>query len=244
VNLKAASVTAILLACTVVTVPLAAQHDHHGDSTQMVGAADAAMSGEMSAAARKHVELSPMRTATRDDSVKARAVIGELRRSLAKYRDTSAAVADGYQMFAPKVKAQRIYHFTNYRNAFMEAFRFDPEKPTSILYQQRPDGSLALVGAMYTMPKRASAEKLDERVPLSIARWHKHVNWCVPRPRQRDRWFEQQDGHSIFGPESPIATRAECDEVGGLFFASPMGWMVHANVFAGDELGAVFTHER
>jgi len=238
---KRALIDVILLACALAG-PLAAQHEHHADSTQMVGAADAVMSGEMSANARRHLELSPARKATHDDSVKARAVIGELRTALAKYRDTAAAVADGYRMFAPKVKQQRVYHFTNYRHAFMEAFRFDPEKPTSILYQRKPDGTLALVGAMYTMPKRASVAKLDERVPLSIARWHKHVNWCVPRPRQRERWFDVQDGHAVFGPESPIATRAECDEAGGLFFASPMGWMLHANVFAGDDLGTVFEH--
>ena len=66
-------------------------------------------------------------------------------------------------MFMPNVKTQRTYHFTNYRHAFMEAFRFDPDKPTSILYERVPDGSLKLVGAMYTAPKRTRAGELDVR---------------------------------------------------------------------------------
>jgi hypothetical protein len=38
----------------------------------------------------------------------------------------------------------------------------------------------------------------------------------------------------VFGPQSPIATRDACDAVGGRFFPSPLGWMVHVNVFAED----------
>ena len=209
----------------------------------MIGAADASMSGPMSAAAMKHLEMSPARRATSQDSARAREVAKELRAALAKYADTSAAVADGYKMFAPQMKQQRVYHFTNYRNAFMEAFRFDADKPTSILYRSGADGKLELIGAMYTAPKRMRVNKPDDRVPLSIARWHKHVNWCVPRRGGADRWFERRNGQPVFGPESPIATRAECEDVGGLFFASPMGWMIHANVFLGDDLGTIYGHE-
>lgn len=218
-------------------------HEHSPDSSKMIGAADASMSGPMSANAMKHLEMSPARRATSQDSARARSVAKELRAALAKYADTAAAVADGYKMFAPQMKQQRVYHFTNYRNAFMEAFRFDADKPTSILYRRAADGTLELIGAMYTAPKRTRVSKLDDRVPLSIARWHKHVNWCVPRPREVDRWLERKNGQPIFGPESPIATRAECQAVGGLFFASPMGWMIHANVFLGDDLGTIYGHD-
>jgi hypothetical protein len=31
--------------------------------------------------------------------------------------------------------------------------------------------------------------------------------------------------------------------VDGLFFANPMGWMIHLNVYAGDDLAAIFSHE-
>ena len=221
-------------------------HEHAGqnpDSSRMVGEADAAMSGPMSTNAMKHLELSTARTATHADSARAMEIVTQLRSALAKYTDTAAAVADGYRMFAPQIKQQRVYHFTNYKNAFMAGFRFDPAKPTSILYQRARDGTLKLVGAMYTAPKRADVNELNARVPLSIARWHKHVKWCVPKLGHANRWLERRDSMPVFGPESPIDTRAECRKVGGMFFASPMGWMIHANVFAGDDLATIFAHE-
>ncbi len=207
------------------------------DNDHVVGAADASMSGGHDHGdinARFHMEMTATRAATRDDSIKAERVLVELRESIAKYRDTTAAVADGYKMFMPKMKLQRIYHFTNGRRAFAEAFRFNPAKPTSLLYRRGADGNLELYGAMYTAPKRVGIDKLDERIPLSIAQWHKHVKWCVPKAGQRARWFEQRDGHPVFGPQSPIATREACDAVDGRFFPSPLGWMVHVNVFETD----------
>lgn len=244
--MNTATISVSLLALCTAVVPLSAQHEHHGhppDSAGMIGAADATMSGPMSVEARRHMVMSPMRPPTRDDSAKAMAVARQLRTALAQYADTSAAVAAGYRMFAPQVKNQRVYHFTSYRHAFMEGFRFDPEKPTSILYRRGANGKLELLGAMYTAPKRWEPEKLDERVPLSVGMWHRHVNWCVPRPREARRWLERADGKPVFGPESPIATREACRKVGGLFFANPMGWMIHLNVFAGDSLGEIFAHE-
>jgi hypothetical protein len=238
--MKSASLSALLLVIS--GVGLGAQHTHHGDSAQVIGAADAAMSGPMSDAARKHMELSPTRAATRADSVRAMKLARQLRIALAKYADTASASADGYRMFMPNVKTQRVFHFTKARNAFLEAFRFDPEQPTSILYRRGPNGGLELIGAMYTAPKRVRASRLDERVPLSIARWHKHVNWCVPPLQEKERWFERRDGLPVFGPESPIATRAACKEVGGRFFPSPLGWMIHANVFLGDDLATIYGH--
>ena len=96
---------------------------------------------------------------------------------------------------------------------------------------------------MYTMPKRAGLDKLNERVPLAIAQWHKHVNWCLPKRGETARWMERQSGRPVFGPESPIATQAACDAVGGDFHVSLFGWMIHANVFEGEDLGKIFGDE-
>ena len=35
-----------------------------------------------------------------------------------------------------------------------------------------------LIGVMYTAPKRYRESDLNERIPLSIAQWHEHVNFC------------------------------------------------------------------
>jgi hypothetical protein len=211
-----------------------------GDTMQMTGMADHAMSGPMNMNMMKHMELSPTRPATHADTVKATKVAAELKRAIAKYDDTTAAVADGYKMFLPNVKNQHVYHFTNGGRAIGAMFSFDPTKPTSILYRKDADGKFHLVGAMYTMPKGVKPGRLDDRVPLSIGRWHKHVNWCVPKTGDQARWFATKNGKPVFGPESPIATKAECDAVHGNFLASPLGWMIHANVYEGSDLATIF----
>jgi len=187
-----------------------------------------------------HMVMTPKRPVAAGDSARAAAVAATLRASIAKYADTAAAVADGYRMFAPQIKNQRVYHFTRGWNAVQEAFRFDPAKPTSLLYTKGADGVLHLVGGMYTAPKRFDVTKLDERIPLSVAQWHKHVKWCVPPRGQGARWLERANGAPVFGPESPIATKADCDAVGGTFYADPLGWMVHANVITSDDPAVIW----
>lgn len=187
-----------------------------------------------------HMEMSPRITAFRADSQRAERIVTTLRQVLAPYTDTTAAVKAGYRMFAPQLKTQKVYHFTNNWHAVAAGFRFDAAKPTSLLYTKGADGTFTLVGAMYTAPQRFSPDKLDARVPLGIARWHKHVNWCIPKRGQSQRWLERKDGDPVFGPESPIATRQACDAVGGTFRENLFGWMVHANVFAGDGNAAIW----
>jgi hypothetical protein len=119
-------------------------------------------------------------------------------------------------MFLPNVKQQKVYHFTNYGRAFMEAFRFDPAKPTAVLYSRGADGKLRLVGAMYTMPKNTSFDRLNDRVHLGVARWHKHVNWCLPKRGSESRYLERKNGQPVFGRE-PDRDKAECDAVDGDF---------------------------
>jgi hypothetical protein len=203
-------------------------------------AAPAAQPAHVDVNARLHMEMSPALRATAADSARAARVARELRTALIRFRDTTVAVADGYQMFLPKVKEQKVYHFTNSWRAVQEAFRFNPARPTSLLYKKAPDGSFVLVGAMYTAPKRFGIEQLDARVPLSIARWHKHVNWCVPPRGATRRWLERQNGEPVFGPESPIATKQACEAVGGVFHESMFGWMLHANVFEGDDPATIW----
>src|SRR5215831_6562353 len=103
------------------------------DSATMVDMADHAMSGPMDENMMKHMRLTPARTPTHDDSVRATKVAAELKQAIAKYQDTAVAVADGYKMFLPGIKNQRVYHFTNNGRALVAAFHFDPAKPTSVL---------------------------------------------------------------------------------------------------------------
>lgn len=176
-----------------------------------------------------HMRVTPPRRATRADSARAAAVMAELTPAIEKYRDVRVAEADGFRQFAPGVK-QRVYHYTNRRNAIREHFRFDPTKPTSLLYEERVDGERVLVGAMYVAPKRASLEELDERIPSGIAQWHAHVNICIPKRGERERWLERRDGQPVFGPAGLIATESDCDAAGGRFHEQLFGWMVHVTL--------------
>lgn len=207
----------------------------------MQGAAEATMSAEMSEMAMNpHMRMTASRTATAADSARARALADTLRRELAKYKDVRVAEADGYKQFAPQVKNQHVYHFTRNRAAIKAAFTFDASEPTSLLYTRAPNGSFTLVGAMYTAPRRASEDDLNARVPLSIAHWHEHVNICIPKRGDAERWKETRDGKMLFGPAGAIVTKEECAEHDGRWFDHLFGWMVHADVFAGDDLGTVW----
>ncbi len=198
---------------------------------------------DMDMDADPHMVLTPIRPAGAADSARAQALVREMRAKLAKYRDVRVAEADGFKQFLPNVP-QPVYHFTNWRWAFEEAFRFDAAKPTSLLYRRNANGSFVLVGVMYTAPRSASENRLDERVPLSVARWHEHVHWCLPRKGEEARWRDSAGGKPVFGPRSPIATASACDAVGGRFIPHLFGWMVHAYVFASDDPAVIWGHIR
>jgi hypothetical protein len=209
-------------------------------SPGMVMGAEAAMGSMTMTAAdveamNEHMLMTKLEPRNSADSIRAAQLVTDLRSSIAKYKDVNVAVDEGFRQFAPQVKNQHVYHFTNYRWGFENAFRFNPEKPTSLLYKKDANGKFVLVGAMYTAPKRFSEKDLDKRVPLSVAQWHKHINWCLP-PRGADEsaWQTRKNGRPVFGPLG-VSTEAECDAAGGRFEKEVFGWMVHANVFASDD---------
>ncbi len=168
----------------------------------------------------QHMTMTAMHEQTPEDTERAKEVVAQLRAGIEKYRDYHVALNDGFRIFLPNIP-QPEYHFTSYRNGFLEAFTFDPARPTSLLYRKNSRG-YELVGAMYTMPKRATEEQLNARVPLSVAMWHLHTNLCMP-PRAQLRnadWTK-------FGLKGSIATQDACDAAGGRFRPSIFGRMVH-----------------
>src|SRR5713101_3927721 len=167
-----------------------------------------------------HMHMTAMRPQTPEDAARANEIVTQLRSGIEKYKDYHAALNDGYKIFLPNLP-QPEYHFTNYRNGFLEAFTFDPARPTSLLYRKTATG-YELVGAMYTMPKRAAEDQLDARVPLSVAMWHLHTNLCMP-PKDQLRSADW----SKFGLRGSIASQQACDAAGGRFRPSIFGWMVH-----------------
>jgi hypothetical protein len=171
-----------------------------------------------------HMRMTELRPPNADDQKRADELLQKLRASISKYKDYHLAVADGYQPFFPNVK-QPIYHFTNWDYGYESTFTFDPEHPTSLLYKKLPNG-WQLVGAMYTAPRGVTAEELDGRVPLSVARWHEHVNICMP-PRTQGIHADWTQ----FGFGGSIRTAAACREANGRFYPVIFGWMVHIYPF-------------
>ena len=167
-----------------------------------------------------HRHMTSPRPETPEDAARAKEIVDQLRAGIDKYKDYHVALADGYKIFLPNLP-QPEYHFTNYMNGFLEGFKFDPARPTSLLYRKTSTG-YELVGAMYTMPKRATEDQLNERVPLSVASWHLHTNLCMPPANQR-----RNADWTKFGLRGSIATQEACDAAGGRFHPVIFGWMVH-----------------
>jgi hypothetical protein len=200
------------------------------------GAPDAvssAMGGGLEEA--PHMQMTALAAAKPGDTARAAAIVTVLRQALRPYADYHRALTDGYRIFAPKFK-QHVYHFSSRRQGFMSVLRFDPAQPSSLLYEKTGDSSYRLVGAMYTAPRKATLAKLDARVPLSVAQWHVHTNWCLPPGGARGGNYDARgpDGRPLFGGRGSITTEAACTAAGGRFLPQVFGWMVHVYPFATD----------
>jgi hypothetical protein len=185
-----------------------------------------------------HMHMTAMRPETPEDGARAKEIVTQLRAGIEKYKDYHVALNEGYKIFLPNLP-QPEYHFTNYVNGFLEAFKFDAARPTSLLYKKTSDG-YELVGAMYTMPKRATEDQLNARVPLSVAMWHLHTNLCMPQKGQ----FRGADW-TKFGLKGSIATQEACDAVNGRFQPVIFGWMVHVYPYedSADKIFAMHHHD-
>ncbi len=221
------------------TTPPANQQTSHDDMAgmDMSGGASGTNAGEGAKAANDdmsghdmemsgHMFMTDLRPANAADEKRADEIVAELKPAIAKYKDYKVALAGGYKIFLPQLE-QKIYHFTNYASAREAALKFDPAKPTSLLYKKTSDGGYELVGAMYTAPRAFTEEQLNERVPLSVARWHKHTNFCFPTMRSPASAIQNHEFRKI-------TTEDACNAVNGRWFPEIFGWMVHVYPYESD----------
>jgi hypothetical protein len=177
-----------------------------------------------------HMHMTALRPIEAGDQQKADAVVAAARSAMEPYKDYRKALADGYRIFLPNIP-QPQYHFTNYQNAAGASRSFDPLKPTSLLYGKTSGGGYVLVGAMYTDRVGAPEDELNERIPLSVARWHQHVNFCKAPAGQ---WAAYFGPDAKFGLAGSIHTREACEAAGGNFIPHVFGWMVHVYPYETD----------
>lgn len=199
-------------------------------ASAMRGNQSRAVSSGGMAGMKGHMHMTALRTPQPGDQQKADAIVADAKTAMEPYKDYHRALADGYRIFLPNLP-QSQYHFTNYANGREANWRFDPLKPTSLLYRKDANGGYTLVGAMYTDRVSAAEAELNDRIPLSIARWHQHVNFCKA---PLGRWQEYFGSHPKFGLMGSITTREECDAAGGLFVPHVFGWMVHVYPYETD----------
>jgi hypothetical protein len=228
------TVPSIVLASMLVIFAARSAAAHDMGAMDMSSGGHDAATGDMSTSdpgamsmSHDHMAMSPrmamteLRPGNESDQARAQQIVDTLKASIEKYKDYRVAESDGFKPFLPQLKLKE-YHFTNYRYAFKAAFTFNPAQPTSLLYKRTADGGYELIGAMYTASKAMSEDKLDARVPLSVARWHRHINLCFP-PKGTGATADW----TKFGFAGSISTKEECDAAGGTFHPQVFGWMVH-----------------
>lgn len=199
-----------------------AQADGHSAPTaNMASGSMANMSG--------HMYMTSLRPLKPGDKAKADAIVAAAKAAMAPYQDYQKALADGFKIFLPNIP-QPQYHFTNYEYGREAASHFDPLKPTSLLYEKTA-GGYKLVGTMYTDRVDANEDELNNRIPLSIARWHQHTNFCKAPAGQRAAYFGRD---AKFGLLGSINTREACEAAGGVFLPHVFGWMVHVYPYETD----------
>jgi hypothetical protein len=171
-----------------------------------------------------HMQMSLQGKPQPGDEQRAQRIVAAAGSVLRHYSDVNTALGDGYRPFHPTGKPGEEVHYTNYRYNRLEQRDVNYDRPGSILYQRTPGGMKA-VGVMYTAPQDSTPEQLNVVAPLSIATWHRHVDFCGG-PRSSP--LEAQWGpHAQFGPQGSIHTEEACKEAHGLWIPVAFGWMTH-----------------
>ena len=185
-----------------------------------------------------HMKMTALRPMRSGDASRAQQIAADARTAAEKYTDYRVALSDGFRIFHPELP-QKIYHFTSFANAIEAQFKFNPAHPTSLLYEKQ-GSDYKLVGVMYTAPKTYTEEQLDERIPLSIAQWHEHVDFCIAPAGRKSEYFGP---NAKFGLLGSIHTQQACDAEGGKFRPVVFNWMVHVYPFEKDQ-ASIWSVER
>jgi hypothetical protein len=77
----------------------------------------------------------------------------------------------------------------------------------------------------------ATEDELNQRVPLSIARWHRHINVCAAPEGRAKEYF---GAHPKFGMFGSIKTKEACEAERGTFHTYVFTWMLHVFPFEDD----------
>lgn len=189
----------------------------------MSGMGDMTHMGPSMAAMANHMYITPLRARQPGDEQRAKTVVAQVKATMDRYKDYRKALADGYVIANPKL-VQPQYHFNNQANTHEADLHFDPTKPTSLLYRRTQYQDYKLEGVMFTASPDATEDELNQRIPLSIARWHRHINFCAA---PADRVKEYLGAHPTYGMFGSIHTKEACEAAHGTFYPYMFTWMIH-----------------
>ncbi len=218
----------LIFGAALLTAPLGHTWQHGQQQNSMPGMDmrgndDMSSMGPSMAAMVGHMYMTPLRPIQPGDEEKAKAVVAHARATMERYKDYRKALLDGYVIANPKLK-QPQYHFINKANTQEADLHFDSSRPSSLLYRRTPTQQYKLEGVMYTANPDATEDELNQSVPLSIARWHRHINFCeAPEDRVKD----YKADHPKFGMFGSITTQEACTAERGVFHPHLFSWMIH-----------------
>jgi hypothetical protein len=175
-----------------------------------------------------HMSFTPRRDGSAADTAKALAVVHALRSAIAQYPTLATAESAGFRSRLPEAMQQRrrLLHVGR-PGRRLGTGGFDPAAPQALLYRRDASGEFVLAGAMFVAPEGATENELDARIPLSVARWHRHLDVCRgPKGEMKPRYRR-------------ATTASACGGLGGRF-RSESRYMVHVMVDGGDDLAAAF----
>jgi hypothetical protein len=184
----------------------------------------------------RHMQMSLKAPAQPGDEQRAQQIVAAAKQVVTHYADVNTALADGYKPFHPTGKMGEEVHYSNYRYGRLEREHIDYDRPGSLLYKRTPEG-MKIVGVMYTAPQDATAGQLNAIAPLSVATWHRHVDFCgAPNGTPLGERFGPA---AQFGPAGSIHSEQACNDAHGLWIPVVFGWMTHVYPNAGNP-GAVW----
>jgi hypothetical protein len=186
-----------------------------------------------------HMQMSLKGEPNPGDDARAAQILTAADAVLSKYSDVTNAVHDGYKAFFPSGKIGEEIHYTNYRYRRLELLHLDYSRPSSILYE-RTAGGLKAIGVMYIAPSDATPQQLDAIAPLSVATWHRHVDFCGgPKSLPKS---EQFGANARFGPQGSIHTEQDCNAAQGLWIPVVLEWMTHVYPHKPQQWGGMDMH--
>jgi hypothetical protein len=173
-----------------------------------------------------HVEYTVLRPENDADKARAATLVTDLQHALAKYQDYHVAEAEGFEPFHLEFK-DPVVEFLKH-SSDLKAFSISD--PISLAYKPTPEGGYKLIGATYAEQKNASDDQLNKDIPLSVARWRRDINLCLPARGTGTKTTDRNKFDSI----GSIATKQACDAVGGRFIPVLFGWTIEVHPWEQD----------